>query len=137
MSRPKKNQTLQREMCARFVELLDQHLQITDAEAAAALGYRDTSIFWKVRRGGAFVDVERLATLANVGGRDVRVNLHWLISGEGPPVLGPNRDPRPQSSLTRTLSRLSPKQIRALEAAIRALLASPGRRPRRRQNLRR
>jgi len=111
-------------MCTRLVELLDRHLQITDAEAAAALGYRDTSVLWKVRRGGAFVDVEKLAKLADLGRRDRRANLHWLISGDGPPLLGPSRDPTGQSSIDRTLSRLSREQIRALETVISALLPS-------------
>jgi hypothetical protein len=127
MSRTKKNRKLQQQMCARLVELLDRHLQITDAEAAMALGYRDTSILWKVRRGGAFVDAEKLATLARIGPQDTRVNIHWLITGDGPPTLPPNRDPSGQTRLDRTLLRLSPAQRRAIETAIAALLESPKR----------
>ena len=127
MPRTKKNRILQQQMCARLVELLDRHLQITDAEAATALGYRDTSILWKVRRGGAFVDAEKLATLARIGPRDTHANIHWLITGDGPPTLSSNRDPSGQTRLDRTLSRLSPAQLRAIETAIAALLESPNR----------
>jgi hypothetical protein len=127
MSRTKKNRTLQQQMCARLVELIDRHLKITDAEAATALGYRDASILWKVRRGGAFVDAEKLSTLARIGPRDTRVNIHWLITGDGPPTLPPNRGPSGQTRLNRTLSRLSPAQLRAIETAIAALLDSPNR----------
>jgi len=127
--RTKKNQTVQRQMCGRLVELLDRHLQISDAEAAEALGYRDASILWKVRRGSAFLDVEKLVTLADLGGRHGRANIHWLVSGSGPPLFRTTGQHTAQSSLNSALSRLSPTQLGALEAVIAALLPPPTRKP--------
>ena len=126
--RKKKNQTLQRQMCARLVELLDRHLQMSDTEAARVLGYRSASTLWKIRRGIAFVDVEKLATLAALRARTARPNIHWLVSGNGAPLITTKSPQSTESSLTASLARLSIKQLSALEALIEALLQQTPRR---------
>jgi hypothetical protein len=128
MPRTKKNESLQKQMCARLIELLDQHLKMSDSEVARALGYRSVSILWKVRRGLAFVDVERLVAFAKLRQGHVGPNIHWLISGEGRPMLNTRPDQAASSRLIASLSTLSPKQVSALKGIIRAFAqASVGR----------
>lgn len=126
--RNKKNQTLQRQMCDRLVELLDRHLQIPDTEAARALGYRSASTLWKIRRGLAFVDVEKLAALAALRGRKARPNIHWLVSGTGDPLIPAQGQQSDHPSLVASLARLPAKQASALKALIEALQQTPPRR---------
>ncbi len=118
-------------MCTRLVELLDQHLQITDAAVAKALGYRGASILWKIRQGRAFVDVEKLASLAKLSQNHARPNIHWLVSGDGFPLIGTRREKAALSSLITSLSRLSARQLSAVEAVIGAFAQGTPRRPRR------
>jgi hypothetical protein len=126
--RNKKNQTLQRQMCDRLIELLDRHLQMSNSEAARALGYRSASTLWKIRRGLAFVDVEKLAALATLRGRKERPNIHWLVSGTGNPLISTKGRQSIDSSLTAALASLPAKQASALEALIKSLQTTPTRR---------
>jgi len=113
--RVKKNQNIQQQLCRRFVELLDTHLGLTDAEAARALGYKNPATLWKIRRAETFVDVERLVTLAQIG-KGRRPNMHWLLTGEGAPLLASAS--RDASEAVRLISRLNRRQQRALVALI-------------------
>jgi hypothetical protein len=128
--RNKKNKSLQRQMCTRLVELLERHLQMSDTEAARALGYRSASTLWKIRRGIAFVDVEKLAALAALRARKARPNIDWLVSGSGSPLIATKSQQSTESSLTTSLARLSVTQLSALEALVEALLQQTPRRRR-------
>jgi hypothetical protein len=114
MARTRKNRSLQKRMCARLVTLLEDYMSMSDADAARALGYNGTGTLWKIRRGTAFVDVERLATLAGLGRRGARPNLHWIISGEGEPLLSSTSAPSDISKLTSHISELTAKERRAV-----------------------
>jgi hypothetical protein len=120
MSRIKNNQTLQREMCARLVELLDDYLQLSDVEAAKALGYSGAATLWKIRRGSAFVGAEKLAVLATLGDRNARPNIHWLISGEGLPLLTATQQTSASTQFVAFVSRLSAQQQRAIRTLVGA-----------------
>ena len=126
MPQTKKNQALQAEMCARLIELLDHYLQLTDAEAAKALGYSGPATLWKIRRGGAFIGAEKLAILATLGSRDSHPNIHWLISGEGSPLLPSAQQTRSSTQFLAFVSRLSAKQ----QSAIRTLVGADAKRSR-------
>lgn len=105
-------------MCARLVTLLDDYLSLSDADAAKALGYSGTGTLWKIRRGTAFADVERLAALAALGQRDARPNLHWLISGEGGPLLASAPATSEASKLVSRINQLSANERRAVMTLI-------------------
>lgn len=88
MGRRKRNQELLREQCSRVTALLSL---INQSEAAISreLGHANASTLSRVREGTTFLDSE---TLARLGGMDVRglavPNLHWILTGMGPPLLG-------------------------------------------------
>jgi hypothetical protein len=113
--RVKKNQKIQQQLCRRFVELLEAHLGLTDAQAARALGYKNPATLWKIRRAETFVDVERLVTLARIGGGRTP-NIHWLLTGEGTPLIATTG--RETSQAIRLISQLNRSQQRALIALI-------------------
>jgi hypothetical protein len=75
-------------MCARACVILDM-LGKTDAWIAEQLEYTSQSTIGSIRRGKAFFDTERLAKLGRLPlARRAHPNLHWLLTGEGRPVLG-------------------------------------------------
>nr|WP_063571404.1 transcriptional regulator [Luteibacter rhizovicinus] len=82
MARPKKDNQIRKDMCARFVDAMEQ-LGLSAAEAARALGYANATTIAKVQRGEAFVDVERLYLLAQMTTQDGRqIDMNWLICGK-------------------------------------------------------
>lgn len=92
MSRPAKNRPVMREMCARLSALLDS-MRCSDAEISRLLGYANSATVARMRRGEAFLDPERLARLAAVAiCENSCVNLHWVLTGQGSPLLGPGRN---------------------------------------------
>jgi len=69
-------------MCSRFVEAMKM-LELNPTELAKALGYSNSTTLFKVQRGEAFVDVERLYLLSQLRANDGRqVDLNWLIGGK-------------------------------------------------------
>ncbi len=75
-------------MCARACVILDL-VGESDAWIAEQLEYATQSTIGSVRRGEAFFDTERLAKLGRIPlARKAHPNLHWLLTGEGRPVLG-------------------------------------------------
>lgn len=82
MARPKKDNRIREDMCARFVSAMGQ-LGLTASETARALGYANATTIAKVQRGEAFVDVERLYLLAQMTTEDGRqIDMNWLICGK-------------------------------------------------------
>ena len=60
-----------------------------------------------------------------------RPNIHWLVSGDGFPLIGTRREKAALSNLITSLSSLSAKQLSAVEAVIGAFAQETPRRPRR------
>lgn len=88
MSRPSKNRSVMREMCARLSALLDS-MRCSDAEISRLLGYANSATLARMRRGEAFLDSERLARLAAITiCGNACANLHWILTGQGSPLLG-------------------------------------------------
>lgn len=82
MSRPKKDNKIRREMCARLIAAREL-LGLSTTELARALGYANATTITKVQRGEAFLDVERLYLLAKLRSENgQKVDLNWLISGQ-------------------------------------------------------
>ncbi len=81
MARPKKDDTVRRGMCERFVLAMNR-LELSPAELARALGYANSTTIAKVTKGLAFVDVERLHLLASLQTPSgEKIDLNWLITG--------------------------------------------------------
>ena len=97
MGRRKRNQKLLREQCSRVTALLSL-IDQSEAAISRELGHANASTLSRVREGTTFLDSE---TLARLGALDVRglavPNLHWILTGEGPPVLG--KPGRPSTSV--------------------------------------
>jgi hypothetical protein len=75
-------------MCERLVQLLDVVYQKRDTDISRLMGYANTSTLYRIRRGTAFPDVERLERLVGHSPkRGVVVNLNWIIAGRGKPLL--------------------------------------------------
>ena len=88
MSRRKKNVSLMEEMCRRLVLLTENHLHITRRELSLKLGYKNESTLQKVWQGSTFPDSEKLNILSRIQNNiDARPNIHWLITGEGQPLI--------------------------------------------------
>jgi transcriptional regulator with XRE-family HTH domain len=84
MSRPKKDDRIRKEMCARFVVTMER-LGMNASQVAKALGYANATTIAKVQRGETFVDVERLYLLAHMRTDDgSQIDLNWLICGRNP-----------------------------------------------------
>lgn len=120
MPRTRKNRGIQKRMCERFVTLLRDHLSMSEADAARALGYHGTATLWKIRHGLAFLDVEKLARLASLGQSGARPNLHWLISGEGPPLVPITPVSTEVSKVVSQISLLSAEERHAVMTLIRS-----------------
>jgi hypothetical protein len=90
MARSQKNEVLRRAMCRRLQELTDNHLKMSIRALSDKLGYSNTTVLRRVWKGEVFPDTERLATLATLRTQAQLVpNIHWLITGEGLPVIDP------------------------------------------------
>jgi len=88
MSRRKKNVSLMEEMCRRLVLLTENHLHITRRELSLKLGYKNESTLQKVWKGSTFPDSEKLSILSRIQNNiGARPNIHWLITGEGQPLI--------------------------------------------------
>lgn len=84
MARAKKNADIREAMCKRFVHVMDNVLMLSAAETARKLGYSNSTTINRVKRGEAFVDVERLQRLALIEGpKGEKVDLNWIILGVG------------------------------------------------------
>lgn len=105
-----------RAMCSRLVQVFDS-LGVSDREIAQALGYANASTLSRVRRGEAFVDVERLAALGDLVLRTGQhLDLNWVISGKGQGVSRPRHRATKdrQAELAQLLSPIAPTNSRLL-----------------------
>lgn len=88
MARSQKDAILRMAMCHRFQALAEKHLKISVKDLSDRLGYSNTTVLRRVWKGEVFPDTERLAMLATIKtSRDYAPNIHWLITGEGNPMI--------------------------------------------------
>lgn len=110
--RRKKDPDVLKDMCARFVAILDQ-TGLPDSTVSKFLGYTGQGTLSSVRRGTAFPDTERLATFGTLVVRGAgRPNLHWILTGAGPLFLGEDIDMAATSALG-TTALLGPTELPA------------------------
>jgi hypothetical protein len=68
-------------------------MRCSDAEISRLLGYANSATLARMRRGEAFLDPERLARLAAIAiFENTYANLHWVLTGQGSPLLGAERN---------------------------------------------
>ena len=88
MSRGPRDSTYRRVFGERLRQLIEVEIQVPLSEMAVALGYQDVSTLRSAMAGRCGLDLDRLATLsAWTKKRNTPVNLHWLLAGEGSPLL--------------------------------------------------
>jgi len=105
-------------MCDRLVWLMTNILRMRPAELAKRLGYKNPTTIAKVKKRETFLDSEKLQRLAEIETDDGRrPNLHWLITGYGPPVVGEKgtRLNRSRAIAERLVRNLGPEKIEAIE----------------------
>ena len=95
------------QMCQRLTAVMDL-LGTSDARMSEMLGYANSATLSQVRRGATFPDVEKLVRLGqmSVGGH-ATPNLHWLLTGFGPPFLPVDPDNGVACSASQALSQVA------------------------------
>ncbi len=127
MARTKRDPKSRRDMCDRFVWLMETALRLRPGVLAKMLGYTNATTITKVKQREAFPDPERLRTLAGIKTKDGACpNLHWLITGDGTPLIGRgSREIRKSRAVAETIIRkLGPERVEALERVLSDLKAN-------------
>lgn len=116
MARSQKNAVLRMDMCSRLQALAEKHLKISMRDLSDKLGYSNTTVLRRAWKGEVFPDTERLAILATIKTKTDRTpNIHWLITGEGPPLIEPQKKiSSRKSDLIRVVKSLSPTKADSL-----------------------
>lgn len=116
MARSQKNAVLRMDMCSRLQALAEKHLKISMRDLSDKLGYSNTTVLRRAWKGEVFPDTERLAILATIKTKTDRIpNIHWLITGEGTPLIEPPKKiSSRKSDLIRVVKSLSPTKADSL-----------------------
>jgi hypothetical protein len=102
----------------RFISAAQDHLGMEATDIWRGLGYSNSSTLNSIRKGEALPDFARIAehhgAIQDARGRVV--NLHWVITGQGNPLLSspkpggkPSKNPVDHDIINR-ISRLKPSQ---------------------------
>jgi hypothetical protein len=93
MSRVKVNKKVSIPIGHRLEELVLHLLEMSWSGFAQKLGYSNPSTLHKIRSGDSLPSVEKLHELALLNFKDKgRVNIDWLLTGQGSPFLDGLRD---------------------------------------------
>ena len=112
MPRRKRDPTLLREQCSRVAALLSLANQ-TDVEISRYLGHANSSSLNRLRDGESFLDSESLAKLGQYELRALaHPNLHWVLTGDGDPLLPTGAAKSPELSALCTLAKNEVAQLR-------------------------
>jgi hypothetical protein len=91
MSRQQRSEKSVEDIANRFIKATKNHLKMNSAELSRLLGYANPSTVQSVTKGRSLPDFVRLAEhqseLRNANGQTL--NLHWVITGEGEPMIEP------------------------------------------------
>lgn len=110
MPRRKRDPKLLRDQCSR-VALLLALANETDAEISRFLGHANPSTLSRLRDGTSFLDSESLAKLGRYALRSLaHPNLHWVLTGEGEPLLAGKTSTRQEFEALCLLARREVKQ---------------------------
>ena len=88
MPQVKRDKTLAVQIGRRLKLLVTLHLEGSCAELARQLGYGTPTTLHRAQRGEVSLSAEKLSRLAQMpvkGNR--RVSIHWLLTGEGSPLV--------------------------------------------------
>lgn len=88
MSRSHRDKSSRQAFSDRLKKLIEGELKASVGEVASALGYQDPSTLRSAMAGRCGVDLNRLTLLASWSKKNgTPVNLHWLLTGDGSPLL--------------------------------------------------
>lgn len=88
MKKNKNDQVYLKEFSERFTVLIDSQIIIKLNDLAKRLGYENQSTIGRVKKGKVPLSSEKLALLASIKtSNGETINLHWLITGHGTPIL--------------------------------------------------
>jgi hypothetical protein len=105
MPRRKRDPKLLREQCDRVAVVLSLTNE-SDTEISRYLGHANPSTLTRLRDGESFLDSESLARLGRYEVRAVaHPNLHWVLTGDGDPLLPVSRSRQGESDALCTLAR--------------------------------
>ncbi|MEW8461486.1 MAG: helix-turn-helix transcriptional regulator [Candidatus Thiodiazotropha endolucinida] len=91
MSRNKVNEAFSVPFGHRLEALVCVHLQISWSELARKLKYSNSSTLFKIKNGKTLPSVDKLHELAAAEFDNYQINVNWLLTGKGTPLL-PTQD---------------------------------------------
>jgi len=100
MARQQRSEKAVADIAQRFITAAQEHLGLAPADLWRALGYANSSTVHSVTKGETLPDFVRIAE-HQADMRDARgrsLNLHWVITGQGSPVVVPGRVGRTRSA---------------------------------------
>lgn len=103
MSRQQRSDKAVADIARRFITAAQEHLGLSPADLWRALGYANSSTVHSVKKGETLPDFVRIAehqaVMRDAQGRSL--NLHWVITGQGSPVVESSRASRVRSATTK------------------------------------
>lgn len=123
MSRVKVNKKVSIPIGHRLEELVIHLLKMSWTGFAQKLGYSNPSTLHKVRSGDSLPSVEKLHELALLNFKDKgRVNVDWLLTGQGSPFLESFRDGDAKTKSSNHKRPQMPSDEKALVSALVSIL---------------
>lgn len=91
MARQQRSNDVVNDIAERFFSAVDEHLGFTPAELSRRLGYSNPSTVQAIKKRTALPDFARLSEHKGAlrDGKGQMLNLHWVITGDGAPLLRP------------------------------------------------
>lgn len=91
MARQQRSNDVVNDIAERFFSAVDEHLGFTPAELSRRLGYSNPSTIQAIKNRTALPDFSRLSEHKSAlrDGKGRMLNLHWVITGDGAPLLRP------------------------------------------------
>lgn len=89
MTRQQRSSNVVGDIAERFFSAVDEHLGFTPAELSRRLGYSNPSTVQAIKRKAVLPDFARLSEHKSAlrDGEGRVLNLHWVITGDGPPLM--------------------------------------------------
>lgn len=110
MPRRKRDPKLLRDQCSRVAVLLGLTNE-SDAQISRFLGHANPSTLRRLRDGESFLDSESLAKFGRYAVRSLaHPNLHWVLTGDGEPLLPGKASKRKELEALCTLAREGARQ---------------------------
>lgn len=94
MSRYQRSYDVVTDIATRFFTAVDEHLGLTPSELSRRLGYSNPSTIQAIKKRTALPDFARLSEHKGAlrNGKGQMLNLHWVITGDGSPLVRPDVD---------------------------------------------